>query len=857
VSRLQQSRPRGQGGPKRGQSAHPDSRNRVSAHDRSLARQLHPPFVLGISMKDIAIHLRQSIQVLRKNPAFALSALAILTLGIGANTAIFSVVNAVLLSPLPFPDSGSIVTVFHVPPPAAFPGLKTFAVSPANYLDWRKQNDVFESIAVYGGRVMRLTGGSRPQSIVTTISDAGFFPVLRAQPSIGRVFSEDECQPGRDAVIVLSHGFAETQFGSESNAVGKDLELNSRKYHVIGVMPANFHEKSWFPVSNQAWIPIAWTEKDRATRGNHNWLVVARLKPGVTVKRAQSAMDVISDRLARDYPEEDKAWGAVVSSLRDNLVGNVRPALLALLGAVAFVLLIACANTANLVLARTIARRKELAIRAALGASRGEVMRPVLIETTMLAVLGGALGLLVARSGQSLVTNALADQLPRATEVQLDGRVLLFTLVASILTGLAAGMIAGIGMMRGDLNDSLKQGLGKSDSYSGGHRTRSILVVCEVALSLMLLVGAGLMVRTLWALRGTDPGFQPANLLTLKTPIPGASEKAQRTRFYDEFLPRVAALPGVKSVAAIDNLPMEGGSEQPIAVDGRPVEVFALQRNVSVRSATPNYFHTMQIPIRAGRDFNLADTTSEKSVAVISQAMANLFWPDENPVGKRFRISFTPETVREVIGVVGDIKARGLDVLDPVTMLYLPMRQDEKFAVSLVVRGEGEVKRLAPAIGSVLTQLDPQLAIRDVKTMEESVATTLSQHRFSMWLFAALAGLAFLLAAIGIYSVLAYSVRSRVREIGVRIALGAKPADIVRLVIREGLKPTLAGVVLGALGAYALGGVLSNLIYGVSAADPLTFAAVAVLLVVVALVACAIPGYRATRIQAVEALRTE
>lgn len=801
--------------------------------------------------------LLYALRVLRKNPGFTVSALAVLTLGIGANTAIFSVVNTVLLRPLPFPDSQSIVTVFHVPPAAAFPGMKTFSVSPANYLDWRKQNNVFESMSVFGRRALRIGDGSRPQSLLATISDADFFKVLRGKPAIGRVFTQEECQPGHDAVIVVSHAFAQSHFGSSANALGKRLQLNNRSVQVIGVMPSDFYVKSWFPASTEGWIPTAWTEKDRATRGNHNFLVVARLREGVTLAKAQSEMNIISDRLAHDYPEEDKGWGAKVTPLRENLVGDVRPALLTLLGAVGFVLLIACANTGNLVLARTIARRKELAIRAALGASSRDVLRPVLTETVLLALAGGALGLLVARAGQSLVTHALANQLPRATEVQIDGRVLLFTLLISVLTGLSAGLLAGSRLLRGGLNDSLKQGAGKTDSYSGGRGTRSALVASEVALSLMLLVGAGLMIRSLWALRGTDPGFQPKDVLTMTVPIPKSSETARRSRFYDEFLPQVAALRGVQSVAAIDDLPMQGGSEQPIAVEGRPVEVFALQRNVSVRQITPNYFHTMGIPIRVGRDLQLADTSGRQPVAVISEAMANLFWPGENAIGKRFRISFTPETVRTVVGVVGDIKQRGLTTLEPVTMLYLPILQDSTIGVSLVIRGNGAVTRFAPAVAGVLAKLDPALPIRDVKTMDEIVAATLSEQRFSMWLFAALAGLAFLLAAVGIYSVLAYSVRSRVREIGVRIALGASSGDILGLVIAEGMRPTAAGVLIGACGAFALGGVLSKLIYGVSPTDPLTFLTVALLLTFVALAACAIPSYRATRIQPITALRNE
>ncbi|HJZ95705.1 MAG TPA: ABC transporter permease [Candidatus Solibacter sp.] len=810
-------------------------------------------------MRDFFLSLVHAVRVLRKNPGFTISALAVLTLGIGANTAIFSVVNTVLLRPLPFPESQSVVTVDHVPPAAAFPGLKRFSVSAANYLDWRQQNDVFEAIAIWGGRGIRVAGGDRPQLMAVTVSDADIFKVLRVAPEAGRVFTQEECQPGHENVIVISDAYARDHFASPAAAVGQQIRTAMRNYQIVGVMPSELQVKAWFPASTEGWIPIAWTDRLKATRGDHNFNVAARLRPGVTVPQAQSAMNVISDRLARDYPQEDKGWGAIVTQLRDNLVGDVRPALLTLLGAVGFVLLIACANTANLVLARTIARRKELAIRAALGASSRQVLRPVLTETLMLALGGGALGLLVAGSGQTLVTKALADQLPRATEVQLDARVLAFTLVASVLTGLASGFLAGARLLRGDLNDSLKLGLGKSDSYSGGRGTRSALVISEVALSLMLLIGAGLMIRTLWALRGTDPGFKAENVLTMRVPVPMSSDKVQRSRLYDEFLPQVAAIPGVQSVAGIDGLPMSGGSEQPIAVEGRPAEVFALQRNVSVRRATPNYLRTMGIPILAGREIQPADTSSKESNVVISKAMANLFWPGENAIGKRFRISFTPETVRTVVGIAGDIKQRGLDVLEPVTMLYVPFRQDDTGTINLVVRGTGSapVTALTPDITRVLGKLDPTLPIREVKTIEELIATTLSQHRFTMWLFAALAGLAFLLATVGIYSVLAYSVRSRIHEIGVRIALGAGTGDVIRLVMAEGMRPALIGVALGAAGAFALGGVLSKLIYGVSPADPLTFAAVAVLLSIVAAVACAIPGYRATRVHPLVALRDE
>lgn len=799
-----------------------------------------------------------AIRSLRKNPAFALAALAILALGIGANSAVFSIVNSVLLNPLPFPDSDSVVTVLHDPPEESFPGYRTFSVSPANYLDWRKQNTVFESIAVLRGRGMRLGGGSRPQSIAVTATVPDFFEVLQVRPAVGRTFTAEECQPGRDDVVVLSHGFAVRQFGSPRNAVGRTLELNERPHRVVGVMPAEFRVDSWSPASAEAWTPLAWTAEEAALRGDHNYLVVARLRSGVTVTAAQSQMGVISKRLARQYPNENTGWGAVVTRLRDDLVGDVRPALLTLLGAVGFVLLIACANTANLVLARTITRRKELAIRAALGASAGQVVRSVLVETTLLSLAGGALGLLVAQSGQVLILEALADQLPRATEVRLDVRVLGFTLIVSVLTGLAAGLIASWRLARVDLNESLKQGLGKTDTVSGGERTRRVLVVAEVALSLVLLVGAGLMIRSLLALYRVDLGFAPSDLVTMTVPIPESAEETRRNRFYDEFLPRVLRLPGVMSAAAIDVLPLvDGGSQQPIVVEGRPAEIFALQPTVTVRTATPGYFQTMKIPLLAGRDFEEADTAPDgKAVVVISESLARQFWPGQSPIGKRVRLSFSADIVREVVGVVGDVKERGIDVLEPVATLYGPLRQNDSGTVSLVARGSGG-PALVPAITRVLHQLDPELPVRDARSMDERVAESLSQRRFSMYLFAALGALGCVLAAVGIYSVLAYSVRSRVQEIGVRMALGAQVLDVLRLVVTEGMKPTLVGIVVGAFGAWMLSGVLARLIFGVSAVDPYTFAAVAVLLASVALMACLIPAYRATRVGPVTALRNE
>jgi predicted permease len=805
-------------------------------------------------------NVAHALRMLRKNPGFAFSVIAILALGIGANTAIFGIVNAVLLKPLPYAKPDSIVAVYHVPPPQSFPGMKIFAVSPANYLDWRQQNTVFDSMAVVGRRLMRITGTSRPESMTATVTHAGFFRVLGMAPAVGRAFTDDECQPGHDAVLVLSNAFAAKEFGGAREALGRRLELNGRAVRVIGVMPPDFELQSWFPASTDGILPLAWTPKDAAVRDNHNYSVIARLRAGMSVAAAQTEMNAISERLAQAHPEEDKGWGATVRTLRNDLVGNVEPALLALLGAVAFVLLIACANTANLVLVRTVMRRKELAIRTALGASSAQVLRPVLTETTLLALAGGALGLWLARSAQSLVLNALAKQLPRAVDVKLDGTVLAFTFVASVATGLAAGMIAVWRLMKVDVNEVLKSGLGKTDSYSGGRRTRNVLVAAEVALSLILLIGAGLMVRSLWALRGVDPGFASGHVATMRVPIPPPAQEKGQTRFYTDFLPQVRRLPGVQAAAAVDTLPLSGGgSQQPVTIEGRPAEIFALQPSVAVRLATPGYFQTMRIPMISGRDFNEYDTANQndRGPVVISQSMARLFWPGENPIGKHLRISFSPETRREVIGVAGDVKERGLDILDPVAMLYEPFPRNRPGNMALVVRASRDAAALLPAITRVLQGIDPGLTVRRPTTLDEVVTTALSQHRFNMFLFVALATLAFLLAAVGIYSVLTYNVRSRIPEISIRMALGAQIGDVVGLVLTDGMKPALAGMGLGGFAALFLTGLLSKMIFGISATDPATFLAVGLLLATVAAAACLLPAWRATHVDPIQSLRNE
>ena len=806
---------------------------------------------------------RYAVRQFRKNLGFTAVAVITLALGIGANTAIFSVVDGVLLRPLRFKDPSRLVRVWHVPPAKSFPGMTTFSVSAANYLDWEHQNHVFERMAMYTYHGFTLTGGDKPEQLDACAATSGFFATLGVQPVLGRVFTPGEDQPGRSNVVVLSHRLWQEHFGSNPNIVGQNISMDGASYLVAGVMPASFQ----FPDFAQMWTPMAWTDKERAVRGEHHSVVVARLAPGIDLKQAQAEMNTISNRLEQQYPEDDKGWGAVVVPLHDDLVSDVRPALLVLLGAVAFVLLIASVNVANLALARTFSRQKEIAIRTALGASSTRVLRQLFTESVLLALAGGALGLTYAHAGVRLIMAFLADKIPHSTEVGLDAKVLGFTAAISIFTGILAGVLPVLRLIRGDVNQGLKQGLGHTDADSGGHRTRSILVVSEVALSLMLLVGAGLMIRSFQRLHGVNPGFDSHNVLTMtamvsraKFPIP-----AQQVGFFEQVLQRVRALPGVESAGVVDDIPLDnGGSHQPVAIDGRPVLPMSEQPEVDVRLISAGYMSAMRIPILRGRDLSDTDIAGRPAVILISESMARQFWPGEDALGKRLTLTFFPDAVREVVGIVGDVKLDGLDQTRPSAALYFPLDQVSvpsnggwsSFPMTLVVRsasGTGMVSAVSNAVHVV----DREMPLRDILTMDDLVANSLTQQRFNMLLLGAFAGLALLLAAVGIYSVLSYSVRRSVRDIGIRLALGARLGDVLRMVVLEGMKPALLGVAIGVAGALALGRVLSGLIYGVTPTDPVTFLIVTILLAMIALLSSVLPAYRATKVDPIVALRYE
>jgi putative ABC transport system permease protein len=806
--------------------------------------------------------LKHAIRTFTKAPGFAAATVIVLALGIGANTAIFSIVHAVLIRPLPFGDPERLVQLWHTPPKEQFPGVPTFSLSAANYLDWQQQNTVFEGSAVYGFQQFRLTNGADAKQINAARVEPTFFSVLRVQPMLGRAFAPTREDTSAN-VVVLSHRLWQSDFGADAAIVGKEVRLDGTPRTVIGVMPPNFQKPGWALL----WTPLVWEPAEKAVRGEHSLAAVARLKAGVSVGAAQSQLDTIAARLAEQYPADNAGWGAKVVPLRDETVGDVRRPLLILLGAVLFVLLIACANVANLMLARALGRRKEIAIRTALGASRSQIVRQLLTESLLLSAVGAVVGLLVASFATQLVVAYLGESLPAVGDITLDQPVLLFTFAVAVFSGALAGLVPAWRTSQTHPNEALKQGLGRTDASAAGLGTRRTLVVVEVALSLVLLVGAGLLIRTLWNLRTVSPGFEPQQVLTMTVGVAANdfTNEEQQSAFYSEVLRRVRALPGVEAAGLADSLPLEGGSMQPIAVEGNTAAM-AHQPEVGVRLVTPGYFRAMRIPIVRGRDFTEADRASTPGVVVVSEATAKQFWPGQDPIGKRLTMTFFPERVREVIGVVGDIKDRGLDNADPVSTLYWPVAQfywPKQFGsfrarpLSLAVRTAMDPAGAASTISATIRQLASGTPVYEVRTMADRVAESISPQRFNMFLLAAFAGLALLLASVGIYSVVAYTVRQRMREIGIRMAMGAQGRDMLRLLIVGGMRPTLLGIAIGLAAALALSRVLATLVFGVRPIDVPTFLAGSLLLATVSFLASLIPTYRATQVDPLQVLREE
>jgi putative ABC transport system permease protein len=797
--------------------------------------------------------VRFGVRALVHSPVFSVVTVLSLALGIGANTAIFSVVNGLLLRPLPYSESERIVDVWHTPPQQSFPGMNRFSVSPANYLDWKAQSSAFEQMAIYSYSGFSLSTSNDPLPLIGAPVSSDFFSVLRTNAMQGRTFTPDEERPGRDQVTVISYGLWQRAFGANPNIIGQTLTLNSRSFTVVGIMPAGFE----FPREAELWVPLAWDDKERQIRSIHDYLVIARLKQNVSQDQAQAEMSTISSRLEQQYPEENKGWGAVVIPLREDIVGDIRLALLVLFCAVGFVLLIACANVANLMLARGANRQREIAVRIALGAGRARLIRQLLTESVLLAVSGGVLGLLLAVWGSRMLVRL--GSLPNSGDIGIDTWALGFTLLVSFGAGIIIGIVPALQFTRTNLSDTLKQG-GRTGGSPIKQHTRKALVISEVALSLVLLIGAGLMIRSFWKLQNVNPGFDTSNALTMSVALTPSrySEPHQQLAFLDRAIEQIRAVPGVVSVGATTTIPLGGGgSTQPFSIEGRPTGTVAEQPMAQTRYITTDYFQAIGIPLRQGRFFSDRDRDNSVPVVIISEAMARRFWPGDNAIGKRLTPSFHLEQgAREIVGVVGDVKASGLDV-DSSAMMYLPYKQSPRPYMSFVVRTTSNPESLVQTVSKAIYSIDKEQALTDIETMDQVVTKSLSDRRFNMTLLLTFAGVALVLASVGVYGVMNYTVTLRRRELGIRMALGAGRMDVLRLVLGQGLTLTLIGVAAGLISAYALTRLMASLLYGVTATDYITFTSVSAVLIAVGVAASYVPARRATKVNPTIALRTE
>ncbi|HEY9283638.1 MAG TPA: ABC transporter permease [Pyrinomonadaceae bacterium] len=809
------------------------------------------------SMEMLWQDLRYGLRMLAKNPGFTAVAVIALALGIGANSAIFSVVNTVLFRPLPYKDPERLVMVWEE---GTLEGFPINSASAANYLDWRDQNQVFAGMAVIGRASFNLTGVGEPERIDGRRVSASLFPLLGTEPQLGRAFTAEEDSSGAGRVVVLSHGLWLRRFGARPDIIGRPLTLNGEAHEVVGVMPPHFQ----FPSrDDQLWVPIAFTPQQAANRGNNSFEVIARLKPGVTRDQAESEMDAIAARLRRQHPGVVKSDGSVIIPLHEQLVGDIKPALLVLLGAVGFVLLIACANVANLLLARAAVRQKEIAVRLALGAGRRRLVRQFLTESVLLSVIGGAVGLLLALWGVNLLKAFIPKNVSQVAAVAVDANVLTFTLAVSLLTGLIFGLAPALQASRFNLNETLKEGGRDSAAGRRGNRLRSLLVIAEVAISLVLLIGAGLLVNSFLRLRNVDPGFRADNLLTMRIALPAVKypDQPRRAAFYNELLGRVAALPGVRSAAVTNWIPLTlQGDTFGISVEGRPDPGPQERPDIVTRVVSPGYFGTMGIELSRGRPFDeRQDRADSAPVAIISETMARRLWPGEDPLGKRLRPG-GPDSVAAwitVVGVAEDVRQFELTAA-PRLQMYLPHVQATFFVPShLVVSTQVEPLGLAAAVREAVWGIDKDQPVSDVRTMEEILSESIARQRFSMLLLGIFAGVAMLLGAVGIYGVVSYSVTQRAHEIGVRMALGARRGSVLRLIIGQGLKLVLIGVAVGIAAAFVLTRLMESLLFGVSATDPATFAAIPLVLVAAATLASYIPARRATKIDPIVALRYE
>ena len=809
---------------------------------------------MGGIMETLIQDLRYTVRMLLKKPAFTAIVVLALAIGIGANTAIFSVVNAILLRPLPYKNFDRISMIWMDNPKL---GVAEDWHSYPNYVDYKQQNQVYEDMAAFNNRSFNLTGVGDPLRILGAWNTASLFSVLGVEPSIGRVFTEEEEEPGKDLVVVLSNGLWRSRFGSNPNAIGQAISMNGANRTVIGVMPPGF---SFPDKRTEVWVPLALSPQRKEARSVISYKAVGRLKPGVSMAQAQSDMGVIAKRLDEEYSKSN--YGVNLVLLRDQETRTVKPALLVLLGAVVFVLLIACANVANLLLARAAIREKEIAIRLALGARRWRIIRQLLTESAVLGLVGGAAGMLMALWGLKVLVALSPGDIPRFDQAGIDGRVLAFTLVVSLLTGLIFGLVPSLQASKPDLNNTLKEGGRGTTGGAGGIRVRNLLVVSEIALSLVLLVGAGLMIRSFMRLQQFDLGFNPNDLATMRIQLPGTKyrEPAQVDAFYKQLLERIESVPGIKAVGAISDVFLtDTPNSTNFSIEGRPVPIGADSIEVPLDSVSPGYFRAMGIPLLSGREFDDRDVRDSTPVVIVNETFVRRFFADEEPLGKRFVYGQSgPDNNNwiTIVGVVGDMRRTGFDrPVRPET--FLPQSQNPSATLTIVARTSSDAAKFSSTLRGEVWGIDKDQSVYDLKTMDQMLSEMSSQRRFNMLLLGVFAALALTLAAVGIYGVMSYSVAQRTHEIGIRMALGAKTTDVLGMVVRRGMVLASVGIGVGVIGAAALTRLMSSLLYGVSATDPVTFVVIPIVLAGVTLAASFVPARRATKVDPMVALRYE
>jgi putative ABC transport system permease protein len=811
-------------------------------------------------MQSLWQDVHYGLRVLRRNFALSIVAVIALALGIGANTAIFSVVNAVLLRPLPYRNAERIVAIQEISKDG-----RRIQVTPANFLDWRAQNTVFEHLSAILTRTSNLAGANEAERINLAVTSADLFDVFGVQPQQGRLFVPEDEQAGHAAVAVISHGLWQRRFGGDDEQVGKSITLDGKSYTVVGIAPAGFQ----YPDKTDVWIPPLRLAPEvnaqmdvTRVRGFGYMSAVGLLKPGVPLSQAESEMEAITARLREQYPETNNNRFNRVVSLHTHLVGDTSTMLWLLLGAVCFVLLIACANVANLLLARATARQKEMAIRAALGASRLRVIRQLLTESSMLALAGGAFGLLLALWGIDLMTKLLPKDFPRLQDINLDYAVLGFTLLVSLLTGIVFGLAPALQVSRTDIYESLKE---SSRGTAGGarrNRLRNLLVVSEVALCLVLLIGAGLLFRSFLRLQSINKGFTSQQVLTMRLTPSGArfKEDAQYVSFYSQVLERIRAVAGVDTVGVINTLPLVKGPTTAFRIEGRPLLPADQWPGVNYRSVSPDYFHALDIPVTQGRGFSERDNASAPLAVLVNQAVAERDFAGENPIGKRINLGGLGSNGQpiwfEIVGVVTNVRNIELNT-EPMPEIYTSYMQDPFAGMSFVIRTTIEPTSVAASVRESVQEVDKEQPVAEIRTMESIVTDAVTQPRFNLVLLGIFGGIALILSAAGIYGVMSYSVTQRTPEIGIRMALGAQTSDVLKMVVGQGMALAVIGIVIGLIASFALTHLMASLLYGVSATDPLTFALIALILLGVALGACFVPARRATKVDPMVALRYE